>query len=382
METRATIYDRISEISPADWDCCAGRTVPYVLHRHFLALENANLIGSSRGFRPRYIVLRDGTNKVIGVAASFIKFNSSGELGADFGLPLAHERLASPYYPKLVIETPFVPVEGPRLMVNSDQPREARLLLLKALMRIAKEEGAVSVQLLYGEPDDINACEELGFQSTKSITFGWIRGHVKNFEEWIATMHRRGRKRIYEEYTKPLSDGLLIQVVPGPALPSHFANWFFARYMELFARHATEPWLNIEYFKEILVTMRQNVDFIAMKRSDVLVGGGLCFVSQNKLFAHHWVSHTAGKNDIFACFYHVIKTAFDHGLDSIDFQPIGKHKSLRGIHAVPARHAMFFLVPEFGEVAGAIFSARALRVQRDIDYMNKMLPFSHLKHSS
>lgn len=378
MKKNVVVYETIVDVSEEDWNRCSGKSTPYVLHSHFLALEKAGVIGQNSGINPRYVVISDESKNVIAVAAAFLKFNSEGELGVDIGLPIAHERLAGSYYPKLVVETPFVPIQGPRLMISPGQPKELRGYLLEALELIGIKEGAKSVQVIYGQKQDFDACIDFGFTQFDSMTFEWQRESIPNFATWTSSMHKKGRARVSNEYLKPKKNGLDIRTLPGSSLSANFSDWFTKHYLLVYERYSTKPWLNEDYFNEILIKMRNSLEFIMISRQGKCVGGILCFVSGNALYAHHWINLTGEREILFPAMFHAIESAIIRDMDFVNFQPLGDHKPLRGIRAMKVNHAMRFFTPKFNDLADGVSHARSCSVNREMNRANSLLPYKKM----
>ncbi|CAN0589260.1 unnamed protein product, partial [Ectocarpus sp. 12 AP-2014] len=218
---KAGAHSRISDVCAASWRALIGPDQPYLDPRHFSILEYSGLIGETAETVPHYVTLTDSDGNLCGAAPVFLKTHSNGELGIDWGLPMAHERAVGSYFPKLTLEVPLTPWLGPRLLVGDAENADAlRFALLQAVERLALKTGAKSVQMLFGTKQDQTAATKLGYTSTETITFTWRSRGEPSFEEFKSSLSKKGRHRLRDEYEKIVDDGLVIKCIDGPDITS------------------------------------------------------------------------------------------------------------------------------------------------------------------
>ncbi|MBV8576799.1 MAG: N-acetyltransferase, partial [Acetobacteraceae bacterium] len=105
-----TLHARIADISPDDWDACAGSDNPFVSHAFLSALEDSGSTGPRTGWLPQHAVLRSDSGRIVAIAPMYAKTHSYGEYVFDHGWAHAYERAGGNYYPKLQAAVPFSPV--------------------------------------------------------------------------------------------------------------------------------------------------------------------------------------------------------------------------------------------------------------------------------
>jgi predicted N-acyltransferase len=110
----AKIVQRISAISAAEWDACAGPDTPPVGHAFLTAMEESGSATEKTGWLPHHVAIEDADGRLIGCAPCYVKSHSYGEYVFDWGWAEAFERAGGSYYPKLQVSVPFTPVTGPR----------------------------------------------------------------------------------------------------------------------------------------------------------------------------------------------------------------------------------------------------------------------------
>lgn len=370
-------HESISEIAPAVWNALTGADQPYVSHAHFRALEQSGLVSPDTGFRPRYLLASTPDGQPVAAAPAFLKTSSTGELGVDLGLPLAHQRSGGDYFPKLQVEVPFTPTSGPRLMVDgAARPEEARRTLLRALDAIAARDGASSVQVGYHSTADQQALTDHGYLATDTTTFVCRADGHSSFESWVASMHGKGRRRVREEFDTIKASGVTFRTIRAADWPDDVAASIFRSYTTTYALHNTDTWLNRRYFEEVFTTMPDDIELHSAYDGNTWVGGFLCYVSSRTLYVQHWLQDVPRRDLFFALMYRTISDAINRGLTSMDFGPLGAHKPYRGAGPNAVCHAMLFRDPDFHILATSVLAKRSAAHQLLRADMARRLPFS------
>lgn len=348
-----SIHSAIDDISPEDWDSCAGSKNPYVRHSHLLALEESGIASSENGFHPRHVILRDGKHNAIAAAPAFLKDHSEGELGIDLGLAMAHNRVAGPYYPKLQVELPMTPISGPRLLVRPGVNKEkAYTALLAALRQQAEKAGASSLQIAYMTASEWDTTEAAGFLKTEGNAYIWHNLGKQSFEDVLASMHKRGRSKIRRERRKVASEGLTYKRINGTNITAELAEPFFEFYAATYHRNETEPWHNQAYFEHIFRSMPEALDFTFAYRGDDPIAMQLSFLGEDMIFAQHWGQSADIRFLLFELgTYQTIETAIRLGISAVNFGTTGQYKAERGIGMEPTYHSLWFRSEDFREIA-------------------------------
>jgi predicted N-acyltransferase len=338
-----SVHAAITDIAPADWDACLAGACPMVQHRHMRILEASGLVDPSTGYTPRHVVLRNAAGDIVAVAPSYLKTHSHGELGIDLGLPLAHQRLAGPYYPKLQVEVPLIPTPGPRLIVRPGaDPASARHALLTALKAVAAQEDAVSIQISYLTDQDLRAARSHGFMATETNTFCWKNPGVADFEGWLATMKKNRRHTVRRERRAALERGHTFATLHGPTLPDDVAHIVYRQYCATYAAHETPTWLNQAYFDSLFEALVDVLELHVVLKGNAWIGAFFCFRTPDCLYVQHWLQEEPQRNVVFGLMFHTIERAIQLGVSCVDYGVLGQHKTLRGIDIVPVPHALWF----------------------------------------
>ena len=373
---KADAHASISDICAASWRALAGPDQPYLDPRHFSILENTRLIGETAGTIPHYVTLADAGGKLLGAAPVFLKTHSHGELGIDWGLPLAHERTAGPYFPKLALEVPLTPWAGPRLLVGDTQNGAAiRHALLKAVDKIVLAVGAKSVQILYGSEQDQAAAMTFGYTSSETLTFIWRSRGEPSFDAFRASLSQKGRNRLRDEYEKVVANGLVIKRIDGADITPTLIDKIYDLYCDVFRQHAHAEWLNKFYFERLVLDMPETVELLTASQDGALVAGMWCLRGERIIFGQHWVTNSPRNSLLFALMYCSYKLAIERGYLAVDFGTVGAHKALRGAAPEPLFHAVKFADANFQSLAETVLKKRNAATQSSFQAFARQVPY-------
>jgi predicted N-acyltransferase len=96
-------HSSINSIDTQDWGRCNRSHDVFVSHAYLRVLEDSGTVSAESGFAPRHIMVRDADERPIAAVPAYLNTHSIGELGADFGFGMSHNRSCVPYYPKLQV---------------------------------------------------------------------------------------------------------------------------------------------------------------------------------------------------------------------------------------------------------------------------------------
>lgn len=357
----------IDAFGDAAWQTCVGPNQPYLDPRHLRALETSGLIGVEAGTLPTYLALKDADGTLQGAAPVFLKTHSSGELGVDWGLPLAHDRVAGPYYPKLTVEVPLTPWAGPRLLVaGAKDQNAARRALLSGLDALVQQVNASSVQIGYGTKEDQTAAQAHGYLPVETTTFTWRSRGEQDFDAFKASQSKRGRYRLRAEYERLVADGLVIKRLDGADLTPDVLARIFELYCAVFKQHKHGAWLNYAYFETLVTTMPGVIEFSGVWDGDQLIAGLFFFLGGDKMIGQHWVAEHSHQGLLFALMYQSYRDAIERGYQSVDYGPIGAHKAYRAAIPEPLYHALKFADATFQGLAETVLAKRATAQQAEM----------------
>ncbi len=373
-----SVKNSIDDICEDGWRACIGSDQPYLDPRHLRVLEKSGMVGEEAGILPQYLSLNDAGGALTAAVPVFLKTHSRGELGVDWGLPLAHERVAGPYYPKLMVEVPLTPWPGSRLLIADGQDYDVvRRTLFAGLDILAKTTGARSVQITYASLDDQTAAVDHGYLPAETTTFTWQSRGEQDFEEFKAAMSKRGRYRLRSEYENRVADGLVIKRLDGSELTSDLVSEIYQQYCGVFEQHNHAEWLNRDYFDQLISTMPDALEFLAVWEDDHPIAGLLCFRGSKTISAQHWVSKERQQGHLFALMFHSYRDAIQRGYKAVDYGTIGAHKPYRAALPKTLYHALKFADAPFHSMAETVLKKRTQANDVEFEKLAERSPYKN-----
>ena len=136
--------------------------------------------------------------------ALYLKDHSYGEYVFDWAWANAYHQHGLAYYPKAVVAVPFTPVPGSRLLAR-DAPGPRRRWCRRCWTWCG-EEGLSSLHLLFGNDEDVAACEQAGLMLRHTVQFHWQNTPpgLRDFDDFLASLSQEKRKKIRQERRKVL----------------------------------------------------------------------------------------------------------------------------------------------------------------------------------
>ena len=164
--------DDPSAIDARAWDALLARQrtpTPFMRHAYLAALHSSGSAVPDTGWSPRFLLLWDGDD-LAAACPLYVKAHSYGEYVFDWAWANAYAEHGLRYYPKALVAVPFTPVPGSRLLARD---AAARAALVQALIAYCREHHLSSLHVLYGDEDDLAACDAAGLMRREQIQFHW-----------------------------------------------------------------------------------------------------------------------------------------------------------------------------------------------------------------
>ncbi|MEN9905788.1 MAG: hypothetical protein RLZZ555_2353, partial [Pseudomonadota bacterium] len=237
----APAWNRLLERQPG------GASGPFMRHEYLAALHGSGSAVPASGWTPQWITLWRG-NELQAAAPLYLKTHSRGEYVFDWAWAEAYERHGLTYYPKAVVAVPFTPVPGPRLLAVDDQARAA---LVAALVKHCEQLGLSSLHLLFGSPQDIEACRQAGLLLRQTVQFHWQNAGFPDFEAFLATLRQDKRKKIRQERRKVAEAGVSFEWRRGADITSEDWDFFYRCYERTYLEHGNLPYLRRDFFQRL-----------------------------------------------------------------------------------------------------------------------------------
>lgn len=329
------VIGSLSDITPEEWDRCAGEENPFVSHAFLSSLEDSGSATAETGWMPQHIALYAPDGSIQGCAPVYVKSHSYGEYVFDWGWADAYERGGGQYYPKLQCAVPFTPAPGPRLLVtkdvSKDRQRQNRELLAAGIAQLANQLELSSAHITF--------CEEQPWQDLGKGTylqrvgqqFHWLNDGYKTFDDFLGALSSRKRKSIRKERQKVHAIGLDIRILSGSDIKEEYWNAFYQFYLATTDKKWGESYLRRSFFSLIGERLGDRVVLVMAFDGDRPVAGALNLKGQTCLYGRNWGSLESHKFLHFeCCYYQAIEYAISNGLERVEAGAQGPHKVQRG----------------------------------------------------
>ncbi len=372
-----SLHRAIAEISPAEWNACAGTDNPFVSHAFLSAVEDSGSAGPRTGWLPRHAILRDAAGAVVGAAPMYAKSHSYGEYVFDHGWAHAFERAGGSYYPKLQVAVPFSPVPGPRLLVRAESgvPREA---LGRALAQACGEMELSSVHASFCTEADWTALGEAGWLPRLGVQFHWENAGYANFEDFLAALASRKRKAIRRERRDANAAGLEFVALRGPEIGRREWDAFYGFYTSTVDRKWGSAYLTRAFFGMLSERLGDAVVLMLATQRGRPVAGALNLVGRDALYGRNWGCRGEYPFLHFElCYYRAIDFAIAHGLGRVEAGAQGEHKIQRGYLPKPTYSAHWIAHPGLRRAVADFLDHERPAMLAEMAAMAEAGPFRH-----
>jgi predicted N-acyltransferase len=330
---RTATLDGIAGVSAPDWNRLTGSSPdPATRHEFLLAMERNGCLGERFGWLPRHIVCHDADGRLVGAAPCYLKDNSYGEFVFDWSWADAYQRNGRAYYPKLVSAVPYTPVSGNRLLVHPEADRSAVVdALLAEAGRLSASEGSSSHHWLFTTQQDTADLVNRGYLRRTGCNFHWHNRDYRDFDDFLAAMTSRKRKKIRRERRYVEEAGIQMEIVKGNLADDHHWETMHRFYSKTFLQKSGMPTLSLPFFREIGETMGEQVVLVFARHGNDIVAGAFMLQGETALYGRHWGCSSEFHSLHFeTCYYQGIEYCIENGLALFEPGVQGEHKISRG----------------------------------------------------
>jgi hypothetical protein len=368
IQTR--FIDSIDAIPAREWNALIPDDNPFIDHAFLAALEHHGAASKANGWQPHHLIATDN-GRLCGALPLYIKDHSFGEFVFDWAWANAYAQAGIPYYPKLIAAIPYTPVSGARLLSDdSRQQQDIITLLIETTQAFAAQTGLSSLHYLFINSHDKQRLDQQRLLPRYGCQFHWFNRGYTHFDDFLAALSSRHRKKIQRERRRVIEQGISITTVPGDEVSSEQWAFFHQCYQATFDKKANYAPLTAGFFQEIGQQLGPRVLLMIASQDDRPVASALFLRSNNTLFGRYWGS----LNDIDClhfelCYYQAIDYCIEHGLQRCEAGAQGEHKIGRGFTPTSTHSAHWIAHPEF-----RIIIERFVRHEKQgvIQYMQDM----------
>ncbi len=372
--------DSLERIDPCEWNALVG-DYPFLRHEFLVALERHDCIGEAFGWLPWYLLQRDPVDGRIAAAApSFLKLNSWGEFVFDFAWADAYARNGFRYYPKLIAAAPYTPATGPRVLVAPGRdPDSTAADLLRAVRTISGERGWSSIHWLFPAARDLEWLRDDGLLLRTDIQYHWHNHGYADFDEFLAALNSRKRKKIRRERRRVAEQGVTLSRHRGDTMDAR--QWALAHhfYTSTFEKKWNIPILSRGFFEEIGTTMGDRIVVVFAHHEGREVAASILFRGADTLYGRYWgCDHDFHSLHFEACYHQGIEYTIEQGLERFEPGAQGEHKIARGFLPVRTHSAHWIEHPDFRRAIADYLARERSLVERQFDELQSWSPYREI----
>ena len=384
----------LSEVPPLAWDALLQNQAnpsPFMRYAYLAALDASSSACMATGWAPHFILL-EHAGALHAACVVYAKSHSYGEYVFDWAWANAYAQHGLDYYPKAVVAVPFTPVPSTRLLAVDTVARAA---LVKALLAWCQDQQMSSLHLLFGEPEDVTACEEAGLMLRHTVQFHWTNHNsgYPSFDAFLATLSQDKRKKIRQERRKVQEAGVTFRCVEGAQISPTDWDFFYRCYERTYLEHGNAPYLTRDFFHRMATHLPEAwVMFVAER------GGQQIATSLIAVRAHS--TGATGTNDLNsgaaeavaygrywgalervdclhfeACYYQPLAWCIANGYQRFEGGAQGEHKMARALLPVKTSSAHWLAHPAFADAVARFLEREGAGIENYLDALGERNPF-------
>lgn len=361
----------LADIAPDQWNGLVG-DYPFLRHEFLVAMQMTGCVGGETGWEPLYLTLWQG-DELLGAMPLYVKHHSRGEFVFDHNWADAFENHGLSYYPKLICAAPFSPVTGPRLLANN---AECRSLLAKGAIAAAQQLKVSSLHILFPNATDLMTLRELGFMLREGLQFHWHNAGYQNFDGFLSALNHDKRKKIRQERRHAQEAGLSFFWRKGTEISASQLEFFYYCYVNTYHEHWSEPYLNLDFFRQITQTMPDKLLWIFAVRGEEPVACAMNVLGDNALFGRYWgTTQFVSGLHFETCYSQAVEYCIEHGISRFEGGAQGVHKMARGLLPTATWSAHWIARADFAGAIKKFLDDEQLMVEHHIEQLNTHTPF-------
>ncbi|MBT8635022.1 GNAT family N-acetyltransferase [Polynucleobacter paneuropaeus] len=351
---RLVLIDRLSQVSPEQWDALLpAHAGPFLRHAFLSALEETECVGAKTGWQITHLIAKDQQDRLVGAIPLYLKQHSYGEFVFDWAWAEAYHQLGKSYYPKVLSAIPFTPVQGARILVKEgEQAKVIQELLITGLKSIALENDLSSVHILFPSGNEIQLLVDHDFMLRDSVQFHWQNQAYKSFEQFLEALNKKRRKNIRHERAQVQEELVEFQHIPGEQSTPEDWKFFYDCYAQTYLEHHSSPYLNPEFFLKFSKAMPNHLHLIIASQGGNRIASSLLVVdkAESKAYGRYW-----GALKYIPClhfetaYYQALEYCISEGIQTFEGGAQGEHKMARGFMPQTLQSAHWLANPQFSQ---------------------------------
>jgi predicted N-acyltransferase len=234
-----------------------------------------------------------------------------------------------------------------------------------------------SSHILFPPDDEARQLADAGYMLRSGVQFHWENAGYENFEAFLSTLEHKKRKNIRAERRKVREAGVTLRRVRG--IDATEADWrFFNRcYRHTYAEHHSTPYLNLDFFLRIGLSMPQNLLLVIAERDGKKpIASSLVIHTADTLFGRYWgaLEHVPCLH-FETAYYQPLEFCIEQGIATFEGGAQGEHKMARGFLPTRTWSAHWLAHPSFADAIERFLERESGGIDEYIDELNDRNPF-------
>jgi predicted N-acyltransferase len=315
----------------------------------------------------------------LAAAPAYIKGNSEGEFVFDHSwAQFSYERLATEYYPKLILASPFTPATGPRLLCDPAAEQSSLFRALhQGLVQLCEQHDLSSAHVLFPEPEQAALLGDTGLLLRYGIQYHWHNAGYATFQDFLARYPSKRRNQIQRERRELAAQNLELIVASGSELSPAQIDHIYEFYVSTVDKHVWgRRYLNREFFIEICPRLGEQILVILArdKSSGRYVAGAFNLLGKQRMYGRYWgASQELRYLHFNVCYYQGIEECIRRGLQAFEPGAGGEHKLARGFEPVITYSAHHLKHRTLRSAVARFLEQERLAVQQQLELEPKVL---------
>ncbi|MBY6263836.1 GNAT family N-acetyltransferase [Azospirillum sp. 412522] len=334
----------ISGVDPLEWDACAAGKGPFLKHAYLRVAEESGLAAPDNGWRPAHMIVRESSGRLVGAAPLYLRDRSTDEFWPDQAWVDGFQASGGRYFPKLVMEVPYTPVTGTRILVREGAPSGVADAIIGALQSLAHKHGLSSIHVGFPDEEDRARFEMAGWMTRHAVDYEWRNEGYRDFGDFTSALSSRRRRVLLWERRKIVASGVRFRDVPGSRVGEADVAVFLDLLSDLHVRRGRRQALTMDFVLRLCAAFGDAVTLTFAEADGAVIGTLMTVEGDGCLYVRTWGAREETRFVHFeTCYYRTIEWAIAHGLSRVNGGRGGPHKLERGFRPVLAHACHWFL---------------------------------------
>ena len=369
------MWEGVREIRAEQWQEVSHEASPFHEYPFLAALEESSCVGEESGWTPLVFGIEDG-DRLLAVMPAYMKTHSMGEFVYDWTFADSAHRAGLPYYPKMVITSPYSPISGPRILLaphlDGMQADQLARDLLENAVDEARRRGCHSIHLLFCTERESEVACAMGFCERLAIQLHWENHAYRTFDDFLARFKSKRRKEIKRERRLLREAGIVVEHLCGAddAIPVERWRDAYRFYADTVSRfHWGRQYLNESFFEALFEKHNARIQFSVAKRDGLPIAGAFNLQKAGRRYGRYWGSDASVPFLHFeVCSYGPVEDAIARQLSAFEAGAgAHMHKFCRGFSPVATRSAHLYFHDGFHRAIEVYCAREAEQVLHELE---------------